>query len=188
MSAIHQMQAAQSAQLQSITELADKAMDGFEQVTQLNLKAWRDGWQDAADGMRKALDVHDMNNLVKFADASAMQAQAQRAMAYMQRLADIGGGMQVEFGKAMNQRIERMQQTLRESTDQSEGSTPDGHEALTTMMQDAMRFASKAFETLQVSQQQATNLMAENAKIVAAGTGQPATTATRSCRPAARRG
>lgn len=188
MSAIHQMQASQSAEWQSIAEMADKAMDGFEQVTQLNLKAWRDGWQDAADGMRKALDARDMNNLMKLADASAMQAQAQRATAYMQRLADIGGGMQVEFGKAMNQRVDRMQQTLRESTDQSGRSTPDGHEAFAAMMQDAMRFAAKAFETLQQSQQQATTLMAESAKSFAAGTGQPPATATRPRRPAARRG
>lgn len=91
MSTTEQIQAAQKAELDSMVSMADKAMNGFEKLVQLNLQTLREATQDAAEAMRAAFSARDLQELMSLQTGNPMQTSSQKAAAYAQHLAEIAG-------------------------------------------------------------------------------------------------
>lgn len=182
MSTVEQIQAAQKAELESMVDIADKAMSGFEKFAQLNLQALRDSTQEAAESMRAALSARDLQELLSLQSTGSLQNSTHKAMAYAQRMAEIAGSTQAELTEALNQSMARMQAAMRDSVRNTVVNLPAGSEGAAALMQSALNFTAQAFDALQKSQAQAAKLLTDNVKNAtqaAADNAAPATPARR---------
>jgi phasin family protein len=162
MSTNEQIQAAQKAELESMVSVAEKAMNGFEKLVQLNLETLRAATQDAAEAMRTAFSARDLQELMSNQATSPVQASSQKAMAYVQHVAEIAGSTQAELAEALNQSMARMQQALRDTMQSNTNKLPLGSEGVAALMQSAMNFTTQAFDAVQKSQTQATKMVSDN--------------------------
>lgn len=165
-STTEQIQAAQKAELDSMVSMADKAMNGFEKLVQLNLQTLREATQDAAEAMRAAFSARDLQELMSLQTGNPMQTSSQKAAAYAQHLAEIAGSTQAELAEALNQSMTRMQQALRDATQNSMGNLPLGSEGAAALMQSAMNFTTQAFDAMQKSQSQVTKMVSDNVESI----------------------
>ena len=154
MNTLEQLQAAQRAGFEAMVGLADKAIEGIEQLALLNLHTMRDAAQDAAEGVRRALAARDLQELVGDGE-NPLQRSGQRAADYAQRLGEISGRAQADMADALSHAMALMQQAVRDNVARSSRELPNGGNGAQAWMQSALHIGTQALEALNKSQQQA---------------------------------
>ena len=159
MNTTEQWQSAQRAEFEAWVGLADKAIDGFEQLALLNLHTMRDAAHDAAEGVRHALAARDVQEL--YGDGMhPLQRGGQRAAEYAQRLGEITGHAQADLAEAVKQAMALLQHALHDNVARSAQTLPGAGNGAQAWMQSAMQFGAQALEALNKSQQHAGPLVA----------------------------
>ena len=180
MNATEQIQAAQKAELESITSMVEKTMNGLERLAQLNLQTLREVTQDAAEAIRAALSARDVQELLSAQADIPIQASGQKAFAYAQKLAEIAASTQAELAGSVNASMTRMQQTWHGAMQNTAHTLPMGSEGTAALMQSALNFTNQAVEALQKTQSQTT-------KMVSGGVQSITQTAAKGTKQAAQR-
>jgi phasin family protein len=113
-----QIQAAQRAEVECLTDLFDAAMDGFEQLTRLQLQAMREFSRNHSRRLFEAMQARDAR------DWAALPQQALRpdpdgAMQYLQEFGRIAGSVQAAMSEALQQGAARLQRQMQEAAAQA---------------------------------------------------------------------
>lgn len=182
MSINEQLQTVKDAEFESLVSMADKMMNGFEKLVQLNLQALREAGQNATETMRATLAAKDLPGLMSAQAANPMQANGQRMMLYTQQLAEIAGSTQSELAGALNRSMVRMAQALQDTPQSGSGAAPVGGGDPAAMMQNLMNFTTQAFEVMQQSQKQASKMVSDSVQNLAQAASKAAEAAPKPSR------
>lgn len=183
MNPTERLQAAQRAEIECFTSMCDTALEGLDQLTQLHLQALRDFTRNASRTLRDAMDAQGPQQWAELAQP-ALHGDGADAAQYVQRLGEITGGMQAGFSQALQQGMDRLQQSGADSAPAGDGRTD--------WMRGTAEFFNQALQTWSRSQAQAAGALSEHMQRLAADTAQAAAPAAAPgpasrARPAARR-
>ncbi len=188
MNANEKIEALQRAEFESMVSMAEKTLEGFEKMAELNVQTLREAAQDAAAALRAALSARDLEELMSAGTAGSVQAGSQRALTYAQHAAQIAGNTQANLAAAMNDSMTRIRQAWREAVETGFSDLLPASDTAAGLMQSALDFAAAAFQTMTRSQAQGAEATSERVQNVA-GTGTAAAARrTGARRPAAASG
>ena len=113
-----QIQAAQRAEVECLTDLFDAAMDGFEQLTRLQLQAMREFSRNHSQRLFEAMQARDARDWAALPQ-QALHPDPDGALQYLQEFGRIAGSVQAAMSEALQQGAARLQHHLQEAVEQA---------------------------------------------------------------------
>ena len=113
-----QIQAAQRAEVECFTDLFDAALDGFEQLTRLQLQVMREFSRNTSQRLFDAMQARDARDWASLPQQT-LHADPQGATQYLQEFGRIAGAMQTAMSEALQQGAVRLQRHLQEASEQA---------------------------------------------------------------------
>ncbi len=180
-----QILAAQKANIETLFGLTNKAFEGFEKLVELNVTASKAALSEAASHTQALLSVRDAQDLLAL-QAGLIQPLAEKTAAYSRHLYDIASGTGAEFGKAFAAEVAEVQNRFAEFgkafeadaaeaqktfislADNAAKNAPAGTEAAVAVLQSAVTATNNAFESMQKTVKQASDVAEANFNTVAA--------------------
>ena len=156
-----QIVASHKANVETLFGLTAKAFEGVEKLVELNMSAAKAALSDSAQNTQTALSAKDAQELIAL-QAQLFQPLAEKTAAYSRHLYDIAMGTGGEFSKAFEAQTLAAQKQFAALLDNAASNAPAGSEAAVAMMKSAVAAANNAFETVQKSVKQATDLAEAN--------------------------
>ncbi|TXI73576.1 MAG: phasin family protein [Limnohabitans sp.] len=144
-----QLYASQKAQLDQWFELADKSLDEFEKLSELNFNACRGALQDMAHCCQSACDIRDMPGALNWQNG-VLKPFAERSAEYGARLMGLASGSGRDFGRS----FENQWQTLTRQMNGWMGEGPRAGNQGPEVAFDYLRNTMKAFDTVWESARQ----------------------------------
>src|ERR1035437_10361295 len=115
------------AQVSMLAALGNKAVEGVEQLVDLNISVARSSLADSAAKTRQLLSANSPLDVLSLATADA-QPTAQKAIVYGRDLAGIVSRTQAEFAKAAESQIAETSRKLLDLVDELSKNAPAGSE------------------------------------------------------------
>jgi phasin family protein len=156
-----QFAAAQKANLEVLFGLSAKTLEGFEQLTALNLQTAKAALGEAAEATVAALSIKDPQSLLAL-QAGALQPSAEKAASYGRQVYDIVTATKAEFEKVATESAAGAQGYFTSAFDAAAKSAPAGSENVVALWKSAVATASNAFESVQKAAQQAADVAEAN--------------------------
>ena len=156
-----QIIASHKANVETLFGLTAKAFEGVEKLVELNMSAAKAALSDSAQSTQTALSAKDAQELIAL-QAQLFQPLAEKTAAYSRHLYDIAMGTGGEFSKSFEAQTAAAQKQFAALLDNAANNAPAGSEAAVAMMKSAVAAANNAFETVQKSVKQATDLAEAN--------------------------
>ena len=111
-----QIQAAQRAEVECFTDLFDAALEGFEQLTRLQLQTMREFSRNTSQRLFEALEARDAGDWAKLPQQT-LRGEPDGATRYLQEFGRIAGAMQAAMSEALQQGAVRWQSHLQEAAE-----------------------------------------------------------------------
>ncbi|NQW82050.1 MAG: phasin family protein [Polaromonas sp.] len=156
-----QVMASQKATMETLFGLTGKAFEGVEKLVELNLQASKTALAETANQTQALLSVRDAQELLAM-HAGLMQPLAEKSAAYSRHLYDIATGTSAEFSKALEGQATEAQAQFVGLVDSVTKNAPAGSETAVAIMKSAVAAANNAFESIQKSVKQATDMAEAN--------------------------
>ena len=156
-----QVMASQKATMETLFGLTGKAFEGVEKLVELNLQASKAALAETANQTQALLSVKDTQELLAM-QAGMMQPLAEKSAAYSRHLYDIATGTSAEFSKALEGQTTEAQAKFMGLVDGATKNAPAGSETAVAVMKSAVAAANNAFESIQKSVKQATDMAEAN--------------------------
>jgi len=174
-----QVIAANKANLETLIGLTIKAVDGVEQLIELNMAAAKSALEDSQQQAQAILSVKDAQELLAL-QASMFQPLAEKVVAYNRHLYEIATGTGTHFSKAAEGKVAEAQKALNALVDNAAKNAPAGSEAAVSAFKTALSAGNNALESVQKAVKQATDVaeanyktMADSALNMASGAAKP---------------
>jgi len=164
---VEQVIATNKANVETLLGLTNKAFAGVEKLVELNLAASKAVLADVASQTESALTVKDAQELLTL-QSSLLQPLAEKTAAYSRNVYNIATGTSAEFSKAVEAQAAEGQQKLMSLVESTSQNAPAGSESAVAFMKGAVAAATNAFESVQKSVKQASELLESNFNAVAA--------------------
>ncbi len=175
---VEQIAAAQKAQLSVLFGLSAKAVEGLEQIAELNLAVSKAALKDSATQAKSLLSVKDVQDLLAL-QAGLAQPLAEKSLAYGRSLYEIANGVSAEFGKTAEAQATDAREQFLAAIDAAAKNAPQGSESAIAAVKSALTNATAAFEQVQKTIKQATEAAEANLNAVAATAVQTAKASTK---------
>lgn len=156
-----QVMASQKANMETLFGLTNKAFEGVEKLVELNVQASKAALAETAHQTQALMGVKDAQELLAM-HAGLMQPLTEKTAAYSRHLYDIATGTSAEISKAFEGQASEAQAKLIGSVDIATKNAPAGSEAAMAVMKSAVAAANNAFESIQKSVKQATDVAEAN--------------------------
>ena len=156
-----QFTSAQKANLEVLFGLSAKTLEGFEQLTALNLQTAKAVLGEAAEATVNALSVKDPQSLLAL-QAGSLQPSAEKVAAYGRQVYDIVTSTKAEFEKVATESAAGVQGLFTSAFDAAAKSAPAGSENVVALWKSAVATASNAIESVQKAAQQAADVAEAN--------------------------
>ncbi|MDB5776861.1 MAG: hypothetical protein JWP38_2994 [Herbaspirillum sp.] len=169
------------AQVELITTLAIKAVEGMEKVVELNMsatKALLDEYTASSKQLASAKDPQELPSLA----AAQTQPNAEKAVAYGRQLADILTSTQSEFAKAAEMQMAETGRKVSTLVDEISKNAPAGSENVIALMKTVVGKANAGYEQMTKSTKQAVEAIESNMHTAAAQLTHAAEKTTRSAK------
>lgn len=162
-----QMIEAHKATLQTYFGLTQKAFEGLEKITELNLQATRANLSETAVVAQTLLTVRDLQEWMAL-PGQRVQPLVEKMVAYGRQLYDIGSGTSAEWGKIAEARAAQVQQSMVSAVDNATKVAPLGSEAAVAAVKSMVSAASNAIDTVNRAARHASDLADANFSSLAA--------------------
>jgi len=156
-----QVMTSQKASMETLFGLTNKAFEGIEKLVELNVQASKAALAETANQTQALMGVKDAQELLAM-QASMMQPLAEKSAAYSRHLYDIATGTSAEFSKALEGQATEAQAKFMGLVDGASKNAPAGSETAMAVMKSAVAAANNAFESIQKSVKQATDMAEAN--------------------------
>jgi phasin family protein len=156
-----QIVASNKATLETLFGLTTKAFEGVEKMVELNVTAAKAALAESADHAKASLSVKDAQEFMAL-QAGMIQPLAEKTAAYSRHLYDIASGAGAEFTKNVEAQTAEAQKKILGLVDTASKNAPAGSESAVAMMKSAVAAANNAFESVQKSVKQATEMAEKN--------------------------
>jgi phasin family protein len=156
-----QVMASQKASMETLFGLTNKAFEGVEKLVELNVQASKAALAETANQTQALMGVKDAQELLAM-QAGLMQPLAEKTAAYSRHLYDIATGTSAEISKALEGQASEAQAKLMGLVDGATKNAPAGSETAMAVMKSAVAAANNAFESVQKSVKQATDMAEAN--------------------------
>lgn len=173
-----QLLAAHKANIEQLFGLTTKAFEGVEKLIELNIKVSREALEDAAKNTQAALSVKDVQELAAL-QTSMFQPLAEKAADYSRKLYEIASESSNELNKVVEANAAEAQKTVTQFVETAAKNAPAGSEASVAAVRSALSAANNAFETVQKTVKQASDVAQANFNAVTESAASAVKTTTR---------
>ncbi|MCY1272150.1 phasin family protein [compost metagenome] len=158
---------AQLAGLEALVGLTNKAVEGFERVTELNLQTMKTTLALTREGVKKALSVQNPQELVEL-QVELFQPAADSVLEYRRQLQDILAATRAEFEKVVEVQYTTSKGQLQGLIDSAVSNAPSGSTAPLAAWQEAVKATTTLYESMQSTAKQAVEVAESSFNTVAA--------------------
>lgn len=156
-----QVIAAQKAHLETLMGLSYKAFEAGEKLVELNLQVAKASFAEASETTLALLSVKDPQELVAL-QSSLLKPAGEKVAAYQREVYSITSEASAEFGKVVKAAVDEAQKSLLSAVDEASKNAPAGSESVVALVKSALSGATGAYEGLQKSAKQMTDVAAAN--------------------------
>jgi phasin family protein len=158
---VEQIVASNKANLDTLFGLTTKAFAGVEKMVELNVTAAKAALAESTEHAKASLGAKDAQEFMAL-QAGMIQPLAEKTAAYSRHLYDIATSASAEFTKNVEEQAADAQKKLMGLVDTASKNAPAGSESAVAMMKSAVAAANNAFESVQKSVKQATEMAEKN--------------------------
>ena len=158
---VEQIVATNKANLDTLFGLTTKAFAGVEKMVELNVTAAKAALAESAEHAKASMSVKDAQEFMAL-QAGMIQPMAEKTAAYSRHLYDIATSASAEFTKNVEAQTAEAQQKFMGLVDNAAKNAPAGSESAVSFMKNAVVAANNAFEQVQKSVKQATDVAEKN--------------------------
>jgi phasin family protein len=161
MMTVEQIVASNKANLDTLFGLTTKAFAGVEKLVELNVTAAKAALAESAEHAKASMSVKDAQEFLAL-QAGLLQPMAEKSAAYSRHLYDIASSAGAEFTKNVEEQTADAQKKIMGLVDTASKNAPAGSESAVSFMKNAVVAANNAFEQVQKSVKQATDVAEKN--------------------------
>ncbi|MGH8789969.1 MAG: TIGR01841 family phasin [Cupriavidus necator] len=181
-----QIAAMQAASLDILSGLTNKALEGLQQVVELNLRTMKSTLAETQEATRQAFAVKDLSALLAL-QASLWQPETEKAPSYWRQLFEIAAATRADFAKVAEAQYEANKRNMQDLIDNTTKGVPPGSEAAVAAWQSAVSATTTLCDTMQQTAKQAIEVAESNWSMAAAAASNSAQQATTLAARAAKR-
>lgn len=156
-----QIIAAQKTHFETLMGLGYKAFEAGEKLVELNMQVAKANMAEASETALALMSAKDPQAVVAL-QSSLLKPAGEKIAAYQREVYGITSAASAEFGKVAKAAAEDMQKSLLSAVDEAARNAPAGSENVIALMKSAMSGATGAYEGLQKSAQQMTEVATAN--------------------------
>ena len=156
-----QIAAANKANLETLLNLTNKAIEEVEKLVELNMAVAKTAMAENVQNAKQALSVRDAQQLMAM-QAGMVQPLAEKIMSYSRHLYNIANETQSTFTSVAESQLKKSSGSLNGMVEELAKNAPAGSEAAVQAIKQAMAAANNAYETTQKSIKQAVDLAQNN--------------------------
>jgi phasin family protein len=156
-----QLMASHKANIETLFGLTHRAFEGVEKMVELNVQATKAALAETATHAQAMMGVKDAQELMAL-QASMVQPLAEKTAAYSRHLYDIASAAGADIGKALEAQAAEAQQKVMSLVENAAKNAPAGSETAVAVMKSAVVAANNAFESMQKTVKQATDMAESN--------------------------
>ncbi|QCP50129.1 phasin family protein [Trinickia violacea] len=179
-----QFSAAQKASLETLFGLTNKAFDGLEKLTELNLQVVKSTIAEGQENAQRALSAKDAQEFLAL-QAGIVQPAAEKVLSYSRHLYEIASATQAEFARAVEAQYEDQNRKVQALVDNVAKNAPAGSETAVAVMKAAITAANTTYETVQKATKQAVEIAESNFNAATTAATKAAEQASRASKKAA---
>lgn len=156
-----QLVAVQKANMDAMFTVGQTMFAGVEKLLDLQLKAAKASFEDAAGTSAAALEVKDAQEAFAFTSSLAQPA-AEKALAYSRHVAEIISATGAEFAKMGEAQVAANQKKVAEMIEALAKNAPAGSESAVALTKSAFAASTSAYDTLNKAAKQVTDAVQTN--------------------------
>ncbi|PAT30748.1 Phasin (PHA-granule associated protein) [Vandammella animalimorsus] len=156
-----QILAAHKANIEQLFGLTNKAFESVEKLIELNVKVSREALNDAAKHSQAVLSIKDAQELAAL-QSSIFQPLAEKVSNYSRQLYEIASESGQEINRLVEERTAEAQQAVNNLVESAAKNAPVGTEASVAVVRSAISAANNAFESVQKTVKQASDVAQAN--------------------------
>ncbi|KKW66956.1 Phasin (PHA-granule associated protein) [Lampropedia cohaerens] len=156
-----QILAAHKANVEQLFGLTNKTFESVEKLIALNVKVAREALSDVQKHSQAILSVKDAQELAAL-QSSALQPLVEKVANYSRQLYEIAAENGQELSKVIEERTAETQQAINNLVESAAKNAPAGTEASVAVVRSALSAANNAFESVQKSVKQASDVAQAN--------------------------
>lgn len=160
-----QVLAAHKANIDTLFTLSQASFDGMEKLIDLNVQAAKTSLHEASEHAKALLSVKDAQELLSL-QATLLQPNAEKVVAYTRHVYEIASGTQAEVGKLAETQATEAQKKFLGVIDTAVKNAPAGTESAVALVKSAVTAANNAFESVQKAAKQAAEVAEANFQAV----------------------
>ena len=165
-----QLAALSKSQLDAALKIAELSGENFEKLADVQLKAAKTAYEDAARSLRQIASVKDVTEIAALSSGAAQPAW-DKASAYARSVYDVLSAAQREFAGVLEQQVAEFNQNLVLTLDTVIKSAPAGSEGALAGLKATIQSANGVYETLVKAARQVAEVTESS---LAVATSQPA--------------
>jgi phasin family protein len=142
-----QFTATQQANVVVMFGLANKALESFERLVELNLEVMKSTLTEAQENSQMALSAKDPQEWLAL-QAGMMKPISEKVLSYNRRLREIGAAAQAEFTKVTEAQSEAYNRRMLELVDDLASSAPGGSEGAVGALASVIAATNKLYESM----------------------------------------
>jgi phasin family protein len=156
-----QFVASYQANLETMFNLSQTALEGVEKLVKLNLNAAKATLEESVGTTKALFGVKDPQEFVSF-QAAQLQPSAEKAVAYSRHLYDIASATQAEFTRVAEVQLADANKKFAALIDTATKNAPAGSETAVAMVKSAVAAANSAYDSFSKAAKQAVELAEAN--------------------------
>jgi phasin family protein len=166
-----QLAALSKSQLEAALKIAELTGENFEKLADVQLKAAKTAYEDAAKSLRQIASIQDVSEIAALSSGAAQPAW-DKASTYARSLYEVLSGAQSEFASVLEQQVAEFNKNVVVTLDAVIKSAPAGSESALAGVKAAIQSANGVYETLVKAGRQVASVTEAN---LAAATSQTGT-------------
>src|SRR5512134_2988850 len=165
-----QLAALSKSQLDAALKVVELSGENFEKLADVQLKAAKNAYEDAARSLRQIASVKDVTEIAALSSGAAQPAW-DKASAYARSVYEVLSAAQREFAGVLEQQVAEFNKNLVLTLDTVIKSAPAGSESALAGLKATIQSANGVYETLVKAARQVADVTESK---LAAATSQPA--------------
>ncbi|MER1967821.1 phasin family protein [Castellaniella sp. GW247-6E4] len=151
--------AGQKAALENLLAIQGTFFSGFEKLVDLNLKATKAVFEDAAVKSQEAIELKDAQEVLAFTSSLVRPDQA---VAYSKHVYEILSDVQGDLSKLAETQFSEGQKQVSDAIEQLSRNAPTGSEGAVALLKSSLATATNAYETVAKAARQAADAAESN--------------------------
>ena len=162
---VEQLLSAHKANLEIVIGLQGKAFEAAEKLVALNVAAAKNAQSEAADAVRAAFAVKDVQELLAL-QAGTLQPSAERAAAYARQVYEIVNETNADVAQILEAIVADAQAQFMTAVENAAKNAPVGSDNVISFVRSAVAGATNAYDGFQKAAKQAAGVAEANLQVL----------------------